>query len=135
MTVGPVGRNEASGDFFDGTSSGEFLLRRCAPNGHRSRPQAHQCSECGSTDLTWVPASGRARLVSWVVIASRGDEAGPHHPPQVPVIGELEEGPWWWSKLVGAEPDSLTEGLPLRIAYERADRGEAVPVFVLDASG
>ena len=131
MTVGPVGRNEASAQFFDGTSRGEFLLRRCAPHGHLSRPQARQCSECGSTDLTWSPASGRARLVSWVAVSARG-EADPLAAPQVPAIGELEEGPWWWSKLVGAGPDSLAEGLPLRLVYERADTGEAVPVFVLD---
>jgi uncharacterized OB-fold protein len=131
MTVGPVGRNEASADFFDGTANGEFLLRRCAPHGHLSRPQAHQCSECGSADLSWTAASGRARLVSWVIIPARGDEADT---PQIPAIGELDEGPWWWSKLVGADPDLLAEGRPLRIVYERADEGEAVPVFVLDTS-
>jgi uncharacterized protein len=131
MTVGPVGRNEASADFFDGTSNGEFLLRRCTPHGHLSRPQAHQCSECGSTDLGWAAASGRARLVSWVIIPARGDGGDP---PQIPVIAELEEGPWWWSKLVGAGPDDLAEGLPLRIAYERADGGEAVPVLLPDTS-
>jgi uncharacterized protein len=133
MTVGPVARNEASAAFFDGTTNGEFLLRRCAPHGHLSRPQARQCSECGSTELSWAPASGRARLVSWVVIPAR-DEADPPYPTQVPAIGELEEGPWWWSKLVGTDPDCLREGLPLRIAYDRADGHEAVPVFVLDTS-
>ncbi len=131
MTVGPVGRNEASAAFFDGTSNGEFLLRRCTPHGHRSRPQAYQCSECESTDLSWVPASGRARLVSWVIIPARG---GDGDPPQIPVIAELDEGPWWWSKLVGADPDRLAEGLSLRVTYEQADGGEAVPVFVPDTS-
>jgi uncharacterized OB-fold protein len=131
MTVGPVGRNEGSEEFFDGTSKGQFLLRRCAPHGHLSRPQAHQCSECGSTELSWAAASGRARLVSWVIVPSRGDQAAP---PQIPVIGELDEGPWWWSKLVGADPDRLSEGQSLRIVYERPDGSEAVPVFVLDTS-
>jgi hypothetical protein len=69
--------------------------------------------------------------VSWVVIPARGDDTDS---PQIPVIGELEEGPWWWSKLVGADPGTLTEGQLLRITYERADGGEAVPVFVLDTS-
>jgi uncharacterized protein len=131
MSVGPVGRNEATEEFFDGTAAGEFRLRRCRPHGHLSRPQAHQCSECGSTDLGWTPASGRARLVSWVVVPARSRAGDPPSPPQVPAIGELEEGPWWWSQLVGADPDSLVEGWPLRIVYERAEGGEAVPLFVL----
>ncbi len=129
MSVGPVGRNGATEEFFDGTAAGEFLLRRCQPHGHLSRPQARQCGACGSTELTWIPASGRARLVSWVVIPARDREG-----EQLPAIGELEEGPWWWSKLVGADPDSLVEGMPLRLVYERAEGGEAVPVFVLAGS-
>jgi uncharacterized OB-fold protein len=134
MTVGPVGRNDSTDDFFDGTAAGEFRLRRCQPHGHLSRPQAHQCVACGSTDLEWTAASGRARLVSWAVVPARGREGEPPPPPNIPVIGELEEGPWWWSALVGVDPRALAEGLPLRIIYERADGGEAVPVFVLDSS-
>jgi uncharacterized OB-fold protein len=132
--VGPVARNEGTEEFFDGTAAGEFLLRRCQPHGHLSRPQARQCAECGSTELTWTPASGRARLVSWVVIPARGGDGDPDSSPQLPAIGELDEGPWWWSKLVGADPESLAEGMALRLVYERAEGGEAVPVFVLASS-
>ena len=124
-----MGRNGATEDFFDGTAAGQFLLRRCQPHGHLSRPQACQCAECGSTELDWMPASGRARLVSWVVVPHRGDDG-----EELPVIAELEEGPWWWSKLVGAAAAGLAEGVPLRLVYERAEGGEAVPVFVLAGS-
>jgi hypothetical protein len=48
------------------------------------------------------------------------------------VIGELDEGPWWWSQLVGADQASLAAGARLRIEFPRAaDEHEAVPVFVL----
>ena len=63
------------------------------------------------------------------------------------VIGELDEGPWWWGQLAGpgagdggpdgevpADPGELglTAGRPLRIEFRRADGDyEAVPVFVL----
>jgi uncharacterized protein len=134
MSVGPVGRNEVTEEFFDGTAAGQFLLRRCRPHAHLSRPQVRQCAECGSTELAWMAASGRARLVSWVVVPTRSDDGEPEAPPQLPVIGELEEGPWWWSTLVGADPTSLVEGMPLRLVYERAEGGEAVPVFALAGS-
>jgi uncharacterized protein len=134
VSVGPVARNQDTEEFFDGTAAQEFLLRRCKPHGHLSRPQARQCAECGSTDMAWFPASGRARLISWVVIPARGGDGDPVPPPRVPAIGELEEGPWWWSTLVGADPEALVEDLPLRLAYERAEGGEAVPVFVLTSS-
>ena len=51
------------------------------------------------------------------------------------VIGELDEGPWWWTQLAGDPPpdaDALAAGDRLRIEFRRADAGhEAVPVFVL----
>jgi uncharacterized OB-fold protein len=117
----PVARDETSTPFFDGTAQGRFPLRRCEPSGHLSRPQARQCSTCGSTDLGWVDASGEARLISWAVLPSG----------EMVAIGELAEGPWWWTKLVAGDASSLTEGTPLRIAYQRDDGSEAVPIFEL----
>jgi uncharacterized OB-fold protein len=125
-TVGAVARDESTAEFFDAAAAGTFLISRCVPAGHANKPQARSCTECGSQELRRVPASGRARLVSWVVVPDRGGEG----PPRMPAIAELEEGPWWWSLLVDADPAKLHEGLPLRIDFARAEGGEPVPVFV-----
>lgn len=155
MSVGPVVRDEATTEFFDGTAAGQFLLRRC-PAGHFSEPPAAQCTTCGATDLHWMPASGAATLVSWAVTWSR-PAADKRQSRTVLVIGELDEGPWWWGQLAGTgagdgEADDggaddgraddgvpgrsgevrLTVGQALRIEFRRADgEHEAVPVFVL----
>jgi uncharacterized protein len=135
--VGPVVRDEATAAFFDGTAAGEFRLRHC-PAGHFSEPAATQCTTCGSTSLSWRAAAGLARLVSWTVSYGRAEEGEP--PPRTMLaIGELDEGPWWWSQLVGFEPAAagqpgaeLAAGARLRIEFRRADdEHEAVPVFVL----
>ena len=60
MPVGPVARDAATKEFFDGTSRGEFLLRHCTVCDAVSAPQAQQCQACNSTDLGWEPASGLA---------------------------------------------------------------------------
>jgi uncharacterized OB-fold protein len=132
VSPGVVARDENTVAFFDGTASGQLLLRRCAPDGHLSRPQARQCSTCGTTDLHWSPASGAARLVSWAVIPARHSATeDPPEPPTVVAIAELDEGPWWWSQIVDADPDVLAEGQRLRIRFETPAGGEALPVFVL----
>jgi uncharacterized protein len=129
VTVGPVARDEATAAFFDGAAAGRFLLRRC-PAEHFSEPSAQQCTTCARTELTWAPAAGGATLVSWTVVWSR--PSGDAEPERtVLVIAELDEGPWWWSRLAGADPARLHVGQRLRVEFRRAaDEHEAVPVFV-----
>jgi hypothetical protein len=130
-----VSRDAATAEFFDGTAAGQFLLRHCAACGALSAPQAAQCEQCCSTALDWRPASGDAILVSWTVAHGRaavpaGDAAGTAS-RTILGIGELAEGPWWWSQIVDAEPAQLRAGIPLRISFRRYDaQHEAVPVFV-----
>ncbi len=133
MTVGPVARDEATAEFFGAAAAGRFLLRRCAA-GHFSEPSAQQCTTCASTDLAFVPAAGGATLISWTVVWGR--PSGDTEPERtVLAIGELDEGPWWWSQLVGADQASLVVGQQLHIEFRRAaEEQEAVPVFVPGAS-
>jgi uncharacterized OB-fold protein len=126
---GPVGRNEHSAFFFDGTAEGVFMLLKC-PNGHWNRPQNVMCASCGSSELTPSPASGRATLVSWVVVHPRppadGSEPGP---PTVPAIVELAEGPWWWTQLVDVELPKLKAGDALEVVFEHGEHSEVFPAF------
>jgi uncharacterized protein len=128
MTVGRVTRDAATAEFFDGTAAGQFLLRHCLACDALSAPQARQCEQCAAISLDWKPASGSATLVSWTVAHGKpGSED-----PAVLAIAEFAEGPWWWSRLLNANPGQLSIGAPLRVEFCRNDdRSEAVPVFVL----
>jgi uncharacterized OB-fold protein len=131
MTVGPIIRDAATAEFFDGTAMGQFLLRHCHDCGTLSAPQAAQCERCSSTVLDWRPASGDAALVSWTIAHAKPGPEGTAH-RTVLAIAELAEGPWWWSQIVGAAPAQLRVGTPLRIDFQRHDPAhEAVPVFTL----
>lgn len=120
MSIPAVARDDATVEFFDGTAAGVYLIRRCEPHGHASKPQAVQCPVCRSEELRWEPSSGRARLVSWAVLPT----------PSVVAIAELEEGPWMWAALVCDDPGVLREGMELRIGFERPPGSEAIPVLV-----
>jgi uncharacterized OB-fold protein len=125
MTVGPVDRDDATAEFFDGTAAGRLLLRRCE-QGHYSEPAAAQCTTCASLRLEWAAAAGGASLVSWTITRQ------PDGAATVLVIAELDEGPWLWSQLVGADPAALAAGLRLAVSFARADaEHETVPVFEL----
>jgi uncharacterized OB-fold protein len=130
-TVGAVVRDERTAPFFDGTAAGQFLLRKCQQCQALLTPYAVQCGPCGSTDLTWEPAGGGAKVVSWVVPHTKPDANG-HTDTTVLAIAELDEGPWWWSQVVDADPAAVAMGTRLRIDFQRAnDESEYVPVFRL----
>ena len=125
MSVGPVARDDATTDFFDGTAAGKLLLRRC-DQGHFSEPAVAQCTTCGSVQLRWDAAAGGAALVSWTVMPQ------PDGAAIVLVIAELDEGPWWWSQLTGADPAGLAAGTRLTVSFAAADaEHETVPIFEL----
>jgi uncharacterized OB-fold protein len=136
LPVGPIDRDPPSAPFFDGTARGELLLRACTGCRHRMEPAAAICSRCGSRELDWRPASGRGTVVSWTVVHSRAGEGAGEGVRRTPVaIVELAEGPWLEAQLVDVAPDDVVGAMPVLVGFERADGGEALPVFRPEGSG
>lgn len=128
--LGAVRRDADTGEFLAATSRGEFLLYRCRHCVSVGGPQERQCPNCSSTDSEAFAASGRARVVSWSVVHGR-DPGGGFSPQAVVAIGQLDEGPWWWTQVLGAEPSDMATGRLLTVSFEPADGGETLPVFRL----
>jgi uncharacterized protein len=115
--------------FFEGTASGELRIQRCHACGLAFFYPRTGCPHCGSTDVAWERASGRATLHTYVI----SHRAAPGFEDQVPyaiAIVELAEGPRMMTNIVGIPntPESLILDMALEVAFE--PRGEvAVPVF------
>jgi uncharacterized OB-fold protein len=128
MAVGAVQRDADTAEFFDAAARGELLLRRCGGCGQYSRPWARSCDQCGSADLSWGRATGHGTVVSWAVVHGRA--AGSESPGRTVVaIVEVDEGPWLYAQLAVADPDTIGGGQQVTVRFERAEGGEAVPVF------
>lgn len=127
MPVGPVRRDDETAEFFDAAADGALLIRRCRDCGRAAEPQAVSCSGCHRTDLRAERAAGGATLISWTVCHPRPGSGSAE--PAILAIGELDEGPWWWAALTGADPGELRAGQRLVLAFEHAGDYEAVPVF------
>jgi uncharacterized OB-fold protein len=124
----PVTRDADTAAFLDGTAVGEFRLRRSRVTGEYLAPQQFADST-GSDDLEWVPAAGTGTVVSWAV--HRGKPVDGVQPVQsILAIVQLDEGPWWWTELVDAEPEQLREGLPVEVDFVTPDGSEeTLPVW------
>jgi uncharacterized protein len=128
--LGPIRRDGDTAPFLDGAARGEFLLRRCLACSNVNGPPESQCTVCGSLESQWIPASGAARVVSWSAVYGKAVPGEPA-PCTITVIAELDEGPWWWTQVVGADPSDMATGRRLQVGFADAEGGETLPVFRL----
>ncbi|MEU9450218.1 OB-fold domain-containing protein [Streptomyces sp. NPDC048277] len=125
MTVPVVHRDPATTPFFDATARGHLLVRRCTACGAHAAPQCDACPLCRHATATWEPAAGTGTVVSWTVVHGRAPGA-----ERTAALIELTEGPWLYAALHGLRPGERPwSGMPVTVAFERPEGGEAVPVF------
>jgi uncharacterized protein len=115
--------------FWDGCARGELLLQRCRACGKPYFYPRPICPECGSTDVEWFAASGRATLYSYVINhrPARGfEDDGPY---AIAVV-QLAEGPRMMTNITGIPntPEDLVLDMELQVTFE--PRGDiSLPVF------
>src|SRR5687768_16425836 len=82
------------------------------------------CPHCGSAQLSWREASGRATLASWSVVhrAPSPDLAG--EVPYTVALVKLVEGPQMMARVVDAEEAQLRLDLPLSLRFATLSGGE-----------
>jgi uncharacterized OB-fold protein len=116
-------------EFFEGTKRGELLIQRCAACSTPFFYPRTSCPNCGSGDVAWIKASGRARLHTYV-INHRPAPGFEDDAPYAIAVVELEEGPRMMTNIVGIEntPENLVLDMDLVVQFSA--RGDhMVPVF------
>lgn len=118
-----------SAPYWQALSEGRLTFQRCARCCGAWLPPRTECPHCLSADWAWERASGRGKLVSWVVYHV------PYHPafadriPYTVAVVALEEGPRMISNLIGAgDPEALRIDQDLMLAIEQ-EHGMAVARF------
>jgi hypothetical protein len=115
--------------YWDGCAAGELRIQRCLDCGEPYFYPRPLCPSCGSGDVEWFTASGRATLYSYVI----NHRPAPGFADEVPyaiAVVQLAEGPRMMASLAGvpATPEALVLDMPLRVAFEQ--RGPVrLPVF------
>ena len=115
-------------EFWDATARGELLVQRCNACGATYFYPRPGCPSCGSTDVRWLAASGRARLHTYV-INHRPASGFEDDAPYAIAVVELEEGPRMMTNIVGIAntPELLELDMDLEVDFEpRGDYRVAV---------
>ena len=115
--------------FWEGCARGELMLQRCRDCDQPYFYPRQICPACGSTNVEWFTASGRATLYSYVINhrPAPGFEADA---PYAIAVVELAEGPRMMTNIVGVPntPAELILDMELQVTFEQ--RGDiSLPVF------
>jgi len=111
---------------WEGTKAGELRLQTCNACGELRHPPGPVCPSCHAMDRGYVVASGRGTIFSFLV----------HHAPQMPgrelpvtiALVELEEGVRFVADVRG-NPEDLTIGDPVVVAWDRVDGDLTLPIW------
>ena len=115
--------------FWDGCARGELLLQRCSACGSVRHPPSPICAHCLSDRHTWVPASGRGKVYTFVVVRETRARGWDKMVPYVVAVVELEEGPRMLSNLVSVEPDAVRIEMPVEATFAELDGTTKLPLF------
>jgi hypothetical protein len=122
------GVNPETKEFWDATTRGRLLLKRCLDCGSVIWYPRAICPECASLRTEWFESSGRGRLYSYTV-NHRGQAAYAAAEPYVLAYVQLDEGPRMMTNVVGADAADLAVGLPVEVEFHDTGEGAALPRF------
>lgn len=94
-------------------AQGRLTFQRCSQCANAWLPPRDFCPACLSGAWEWVAASGRAKVVSWVVYHRAFHPAFADRLPYNVVAAELDEGPRLITNVVGIEGG---QGLDIDVA-------------------
>jgi uncharacterized OB-fold protein len=114
--------------FWDAAREHRLLLPRCNACGQFWFPPSQRCAHCLAADFTWVEATGRGRVYSFVVFHRVYHPAFEGDVPYVVAIVELDEGPRLLSNIVGMKPDDVRCDMRVQVVFEDMD-GVTIPKF------
>ena len=115
--------------FWEGCARGALLLQRCTACGAYRHPPSPICAACLSDKQEWVPASGRGKLYTFVVVRETRARGWDKMVPYVLAVVTLEEGPRMLTNLVNVEPEAVAIDMPVEVTFAELDGTTKLPLF------
>lgn len=112
------GNPELTKPFWEATKQHRLVLQRCKTCSHLFFYPRELCPECLSSDLEWVPVSGKGRVYSYTVVYQAQHPAFQAEAPYVFAMIQLEEGPKMVSNVVGCPIEQVKVDMPVIAVFD-----------------
>jgi uncharacterized OB-fold protein len=121
--------DEESRGFWEACARHELVFQRCASCRTFRHPPRSVCPVCMSSDIDWVPSTGRGTVYSFTVTHQNHAPGFRQRLPYVLAIVETEEGVRLMTTIVGCEPDAVRIGLSVEVEWDDVTGDVTLPVF------
>lgn len=109
--------DELNKPYWQAIRQGELSFQLCRSCGHGWLPAREACPACLSTVWQWKTATGKGKIVSWVVYHVAHHPAFADRLPYNVALIELEEGPRLLSNVLN-EPARFQHGAEVRLVID-----------------
>jgi uncharacterized OB-fold protein/acyl dehydratase len=121
----PPAVNRDTEFYWNGVHEGQLRIQKCADCGTLRHPPGPMCPACHSVNRSYVVASGRGEVYSYVV----------HHHPPVPgrtppfvvAVVDLPEGVRVVGNVIGCDPAEVSIGMPVELTFQKMDDEVTLP--------
>jgi len=121
--------NQLNQAYWDGLKQGHLSFQQCTCCSHNWLPPRSECPHCLEDKWTWKTATGKDKLISWVVYHMAYHTAFAQRLPYAVAVVELEEGVRLISNVIGVDDfESLKIDQALQLVIE-VEQGLAIPRF------
>ena len=110
--------DEESRGYWEALARHELYFQRCRNCGTKRFYPRAVCTNCLSSAVEWVRASGRGTVYSFTVTHQNQSPGFREELPYVLAIVELEEGVRLMTNVVGCAPDAVRIGMPVEVVYD-----------------
>lgn len=118
--------------YWDALKQGRLTFQRCRKCSHAWLPPRAECPQCLSAEWDWTAATGKGRVVSWVIYHHAYHEAFKGKLPYNVALVELDEGPKMYSNLVGIPRDQIKIGMRVRAVFDKVTNDVTLVKFEED---
>ena len=116
--------------YWDALNEGRLSFQQCACCNHAWLPPRAECPECWEVQWRWKTASGRGRIVSWVIYHHAYHAEFKDRLPYNVALVELDEGPRLITNIVNLKDRKLAIELPVKLHIEE-EHGVSLARFEL----
>lgn len=108
--------------FWEAANEGRLLFGKCQPCGRSHYYPRAVCPHCLSSEVEWVPASGRGKVHSFSI-------ARKAEPPYAIAYVTLDEGVSVLTNLVDCEAEDIDIDQPVELVFGKSEQGQSIPLF------